>query len=211
MYKGVCSRALGFVVFFTIVLGLVYTLVVTGIAQVIFPYQANGSVITVDGKTYGSELLGQRFEDADHMWGRVTNLSVIDMPDGSQAVYSGPSNSSPAQNDSMLTPADKEAENSSFQATIDERVQAIKEANPDADLSQVPADLVTNSGSGLDPNISVDAANYQVARLAKNTGKSEDEIRQIIQKCTTGRFLGIWGEPVVNVLKVNLMLDGVLS
>ena len=211
MYKGVCSRALGFVVFFTIVLGLVYTLVVTGIAQVFFPYQANGSVITVDGKTYGSELLGQRFEDADHMWGRVTNLSVIDMPDGSQAVYSGPSNSSPAQNDAMLTPADKEAENSSFQATIDERVQAIKEANPDADLSQVPADLVTNSGSGLDPNISLDAAEYQVARLAKNTGKSEDEIRQIIQKCTTGRFLGIWGEPVVNVLKVNLMLDGVLS
>ena len=211
MYKGVCSRALGFVVFFTIVLGLVYTLVVTGIAQVFFPYQANGSVITVDGKTYGSELLGQRFEDANHMWGRVTNLSIIDMPDGTQAVYSGPSNASPAQNDAMLTPGDEEEGNSSFQATIDERVQAIKEANPDADLSQVPADLVTNSGSGLDPNISVDAANYQVARLAKNTGKSEDEIRQIIQKCTTGRFLGIWGEPVVNVLKVNLMLDGVLS
>ena len=211
MYKGVCSRALGFVVFFTVLLGLVYTLVVTGIAQVAFPYQANGSVITVNGKTYGSELLGQRFEDADHMWGRVTNLSVIDMPDGSQAVYSGPSNASPAQNDSMLTPGDKEADNSSFQATIDERVKAIKEANPDADLSQVPADLVTNSGSGLDPNISVDAAEYQVPRLAKNTGKSEDEIRQIIQKCTTGRFLGVWGEPVVNVLKVNLMLDGVLS
>ena len=211
MYKGVCSRALGFVVFFTVLLGLVYTLVVTGIAQVFFPYQANGSVITVDGKTYGSELLGQRFEDANHMWGRVTNLSIIDMPDGTQAVYSGPSNASPAQNDAMLTPGDEEEGNSSFQATIDERVQAIKEANPDADLSQVPADLVTNSGSGLDPNISVDAANYQVARLAKNTGKSEDEIRQIIQKCTTGRFLGIWGEPVVNVLKVNLMLDGVLS
>ena len=211
MFKGVCSRALGFVVFFTVLLGLVYTLVVTGIAQVAFPYQANGSVITVNGKTYGSELLGQRFEDADHMWGRVTNLSVIDMPDGSQAVYSGPSNASPAQNDSMLTPGDKEADNSSFQATIDERVKAIKEANPDADLSQVPADLVTNSGSGLDPNISVDAAEYQVPRLAKNTGKSEDEIRQIIQKCTTGRFLGVWGEPVVNVLKVNLMLDGVLS
>ena len=211
MYKGVCSRALGFVAFFTVLLGLVYTLVVTGIAQLAFPYQANGSIITVDGKTYGSELLGQRFEDANHMWGRVTNLSVIDMPDGTQAVYSGPSNASPAQNDSMLTPGDEEAGNSSFQATIDERVQAIKEANPDADLSQVPADLVTNSGSGLDPNISLDAAEYQVARLAKNTGKSEDEIRQIIQKCTTGRFLGIWGEPVVNVLKVNLMLDGVLS
>ena len=211
MYKGVCSRALGFVAFFTVLLGLVYTLVVTGIAQLAFPYQANGSIITVDGKTYGSELLGQRFEDANHMWGRVTNLSVIDMPDGTQAVYSGPSNASPAQNDSMLTPGDEEAGNSSFQATIDERVQAIKEANPDADLSQVPADLVTNSGSGLDPNISLDAANYQVARLAKNTGKSEDEIRQIIQKCTTGRFLGVWGEPVVNVLKVNLMLDGVLK
>ena len=211
MFKGVCSRALGFVVFFTVLLGLVYTLVVTGIAQVFFPYQANGSVITVNGKTYGSELLGQRFEDADHMWGRVTNLSLVDMPDGTTAVYSGPSNASPAQNDSMLTPADQEAGNSSFQATIDERVQAIKEANPDADLSQVPADLVTNSGSGLDPNISLDAARYQVPRLAKNTGKSAEEINKIIDKCTTGRFLGIWGEPVVNVLKVNLMLDGVLS
>ena len=211
MFKGVCSRALGFVVFFTVLLGLVYTLVVTGIAQVLFPYQANGSVITVDGKTYGSELLGQRFEDADHMWGRVTNLSLVDMPDGTTAVYSGPSNASPAQNDAMLTPADQEAGNSSFQATIDERVQAIKEANPDADLSQVPADLVTNSGSGLDPNISLDAARYQVPRLAKNTGKSAEEINKIIDKCTTGRFLGIWGEPVVNVLKVNLMLDGVLS
>lgn len=196
MFKGVASRALGVFALFTVVCGLGYTLVVTGIAQVAFPYQANGSLIKVDDKIVGSELIGQNFEDEDHMWGRIQNVSVVEDENGELMAYSAPSN---------LSPASKE-----YQELVDARVEKIRAANPDADMDAVPVDLVTCSGSGLDPEISPDAAEYQVPRLAKATGKSEDEVRDIIAKCSKGRFLGVFGEPTVNVLKVNLMLDGEL-
>ena len=196
MFKGVASRALGVFALFTIVCGLGYTLVVTGIAQVAFPYQANGSLIKVDDKIVGSELIGQNFEDEDHMWGRIQNVSVVEDENGELMAYSAPSNLSPASEE--------------YQELVDARVEKIRAANPDADMDAVPVDLVTCSGSGLDPEISPDAAEYQVPRLAKATGKSEDEVRDIIAQCTKGRFLGVFGEPTVNVLKVNLMLDGVL-
>ena len=196
MFKGVASRALGVFALFTVVCGLGYTLVVTGIAQVAFPYQANGSLIKVDDKIVGSELIGQNFEDEDHMWGRIQNVSVGEDENGELMAYSAPSN---------LSPASKE-----YQDLVDARVEKIRAANPDADMDAVPVDLVTCSGSGLDPEISPDAAEYQVPRLAKATGKSEDEVRDIIAKCSKGRFLGVFGEPTVNVLKVNLMLDGEL-
>lgn len=196
MFKGVASRALGVFALFTVVCGLGYTLVVTGIAQVAFPYQANGSLIKVDGKIVGSELIGQNFEDEDHMWGRIQNVSVVEDENGELMAYSAPSNLSPASEE--------------YQELVDARVEKIRAANPDADMDAVPVDLVTCSGSGLDPEISPDAAEYQVPRLAKATGKSEDEVRDIIAQCTKGRFLGVFGEPTVNVLKVNLMLDGVL-
>ena len=196
MFKGVASRALGVFALFTIVCGLGYTLVVTGIAQVAFPYQANGSLIKVDDKIVGSELIGQNFEDEDHMWGRIQNASVVEDENGELMAYSAPSNLSPASEE--------------YQELVDARVEKIRAANPDADMDAVPVDLVTCSGSGLDPEISPDAAEYQVPRLAKATGKSEDEVRDIIAKCSKGRFLGVFGEPTVNVLKVNLMLDGVL-
>lgn len=196
MFKGVASRALGVFALFTVVCGLGYTLVVTGIAQVAFPYQANGSLIKVDGKIVGSELIGQNFEDEDHMWGRIQNVSIVEGDDGELMAYGAPSNLSPASEE--------------YQELVDERVEKIRAANPDADMDAVPVDLVTCSGSGLDPEISPDAAEYQVPRLAKATGKSEDEVRDIIAKCSKGRFLGVFGEPTVNVLKVNLMLDGVL-
>ena len=196
MFKGVASRALGVFVLFTVVCGLGYTLVVTGIAQVAFPYQANGSLIKVDGKIVGSELIGQNFEDEDHMWGRIQNVSVVEDENGELMAYGAPSNLSPASEE--------------YQELVDERVEKIRAANPDADMDAVPVDLVTCSGSGLDPEISPDAAEYQVPRLAKATGKSEDEVRDIIAQCSKGRFLGVFGEPTVNVLKVNLMLDGVL-
>lgn len=196
MFKGVASRALGVFALFTIVCGLGYTLVVTGIAQVAFPYQANGSLIKVDDKIVGSELIGQNFEDEDHMWGRIQNVSVVEDENGELMVYSAPSNLSPASEE--------------YQELVDARVEKIRAANPDADMDAVPVDLVTCSGSGLDPEISPDAAEYQVPRLAKATGKSEDEVRDVIAKCSKGRFLGVFGEPTVNVLKVNLMLDGVL-
>lgn len=196
MFKGVASRALGVFALFTVVCGLGYTLVVTGIAQVAFPYQANGSLIKVDDKIVGSELIGQNFEDEDHMWGRIQNVSVVEDENGELMAYGAPSNLSPASEE--------------YQELVDERVEKIRAANPDADMDAVPVDLVTCSGSGLDPEISPDAAEYQVPRLAKATGKSEDEVRDIIAQCTKGRFLGVFGEPTVNVLKVNLMLDGVL-
>lgn len=196
MFKGVASRALGVFALFTIVCGLGYTLVVTGVAQLAFPYQANGSLITVDGKVVGSELIGQNFDDEAHMWGRIQNVSIVEGEDGELMAYGAPSNLSPASEE--------------YRQLIDARVKKIRAANPDADMDAVPVDLVTCSGSGLDPEISPDAAEYQVPRLAKATGKSEDEVREIIAQCTKGRFLGVFGEPTVNVLKVNLMLDGAL-
>ena len=196
MFKGIASRALGVFALFTIVCGLGYTLVVTGVAQLAFPYQANGSLITVDGKVVGSELIGQNFEDEAHMWGRIQNVSIVEGEDGELMAYGAPSNLSPASEE--------------YRQLIDARVKKIRAANPDADMDAVPVDLVTCSGSGLDPEISPDAAEYQVPRLAKATGKSEDEVREIIAQCTKGRFLGVFGEPTVNVLKVNLMLDGAL-
>lgn len=196
MFKGIASRALGVFALFTVVCGLGYTLVVTGIAQVAFPYQANGSLIKVDDKIVGSELIGQNFEDEDHMWGRIQNVSIVEGEDGELMAYGAPSNLSPASEE--------------YRQLIDARAKKIRAANPDADMDAVPVDLVTCSGSGLDPEVSPDAAEYQVPRLAKATGKSEDEVRDIIVACTKGRFLGVFGEPTVNVLKVNLMLDGAL-
>lgn len=196
MFKGIASRALGVFALFTIVCGLGYTLVVTGVAQLAFPYQANGSLITVDGKVVGSELIGQNFDDEAHMWGRIQNVSIVEGEDGELMAYGAPSNLSPASE--------------KYRQPVDARVKKIRAANSDADMDAVPVDLVTCSGSGLDPEISPDAAEYQVPRLAKATGKSEDEVREIIAQCTKGRFLGVFGEPTVNVLKVNLMLDGAL-
>lgn len=196
MFKGIASRALGVFALFTIVCGLGYTLVVTGVVQLAFPYQANGSLITVDGKVVGSELIGQNFDDEAHMWGRIQNVSIVEGEDGELMAYGAPSNLSPASE--------------KYRQLVDARVKKIRAANSDADMDAVPVDLMTCSGSGLDPEISPDAAEYQVPRLAKATGKSEDEVREIIAQCTKGRFLGVFGEPTVNVLKVNLMLDGAL-
>ena len=196
MFKGIASRALGVFALFTIVCGLGYTLVVTGVVQLAFPYQANGSLITVDGKVVGSELIGQNFDDEAHMWGRIQNVSIVEGEDGELMAYGAPSNLSPASE--------------KYRQLVDARVKKIRAANSDADMDAVPVDLVTCSGSGLDPEISPDAAEYQVPRLAKATGKSEDEVRERTAQCTKGRFLGVFGEPTVNVLKVNLMLDGAL-
>ncbi len=140
MFKGIASRALGVFALFTVVCGLGYTLVVTGVAQLAFPYQANGSLITVDGKVVGSELIGQNFDDEAHMWGRIQNVSVVEDENGELMAYSAPSNLSPASEE--------------YRELVDARVKKIRAANPDADMDAVPVDLVTCSGSGLDPEIS---------------------------------------------------------
>ena len=175
-----------------------YTGVVTVLAQVFFPEKANGSIIEVDGKKYGCELLGQQYTDDAHMWGRIMNLDISTYTDkdGKPLMYAAPSN---------LSPAGEE-----YEALVADRVAKLKAADPDMDQTAVPVDLVTCSGSGLDPHISPAAAEYQVARIAKASQKPENEIRDIIKKCTKGKLLGVFGEKTVNVLKVNLMLDGIL-
>lgn len=197
--QSVFPRALGIFIIFTLICGVVYTGVVTGIAQLIFPKQANGSIIEIDGKKYGSELLGQQYTDDAHMWGRIMNIDVSTFTDenGKMLMYSAPSNLSPASEE--------------YAELVRERVEKLRAANPDMDEAAVPVDLVTCSGSGLDPHISPAAAEYQVARIAKANDMSEDSVREIIDKCTSGRFLGVFGEKNVNVLKVNLMLDGILT
>ena len=196
--RNVLPRAAVIFIIFTLLCGIVYTGVVTGIAQLIFPKQANGSIIEVDGKKYGCELLGQQYTDENHMWGRIMNLDVSTYKDenGKTLMYAAPSNLSPASEE--------------YKKLVAERVEMLRAANPDMDEAAVPVDLVTCSGSGLDPHISPAAAEYQVARIAKTNSMTEDKVREIIQKCTSGKFLGIFGEETVNVLKVNLMLDGIL-
>lgn len=196
--KNVLQRAAIIFLIFTLLCGVVYTGVVTGFAQLIFPDKSNGSIIEVDGKKYGCELLGQQYTDDGHMWGRIMNIDVSTYKDenGKTLMYAAPSNLSPASEE--------------YEALVKERVEKLREANPDMDETAIPVDLVTCSGSGLDPHISPAAAKYQVARIAKANDMTEDEVREIIKKCTDGKFLGVFGEETVNVLKVNLMLDGIL-
>lgn len=198
-FKSTLPKALTFFLIFTFVCGILYTGVVTGIAGLLFPEKAGGSIIEVDGKKYGCELLGQQYTDDSHMWGRIMNMDVSTYKDkdGHILMYAAPSNLSPASEE--------------YRSLVAERVEKLRAGNPDMDETAIPSDLVTCSGSGLDPHISPAAAEYQVARIARANDMMEDEVRAIIEKCTDGRFLGVFGEETVNVLKVNLMLDGVLK
>lgn len=198
LVKKVLPKAAVIFLIFAVVCGIVYTGIVTGIAQLVFPEKANGSIIEVDGKKYGCELLGQQYTDDGHMWGRIMNIDVSTYrdEDGKLLMYASPSNVSPASEE--------------YEALVADRVEKLRKANPDMDETAIPVDLVTCSGSGLDPNISPAAAEYQVARIAKANHMTEDEVREVIDACTDGRFLGVFGEKTVNVLKVNLMLDGIL-
>ena len=196
--KDILLRAAGLFLIFTLLCGVFYTGAVTGFAQVLFPQKANGSMIEIGGVKYGSELLGQYYTDDAHFWGRIMNLDVTTYRDGEGNIfmYSSPSNLSPTS--------------AEYAALVAERVEKIQKSNPIMKDTAIPVDLVTCSGSGLDPHISPAAAEYQVTRVATASGKSEQEVREIIAKCTDGQFLGIFGEKIVNVLKVNLMLDGIL-
>lgn len=197
--KNVLPKAAIIFLIFTVLCGVVYTGIVTGLAQIIFPDKANGSIIEVDGKKYGCVLLGQQYMDEDHMWGRIMNVDVSTYKDenGKTLMYAAPSNLSPASEE--------------YKELVAERVKMLRAANPDMDEAAIPVDLVTCSGSGLDPHISPAAAEYQVARIAKANDLTEEDVRTIIKKCTDGRFLGVFGEKTVNVLEVNLMLDGILK
>jgi K+-transporting ATPase ATPase C chain len=181
---------------FTILTGLVYPLVVTGLAQVIFPRQANGSLIVRNGQPVGSELIGQPFDDPKYFWGRLSATS----PAGYTAFNGDKLTGSSGSNYGPLNPALLEA--------VQTRIKALQEADP-ANKAPIPVDLVTASGSGLDPHMSPAAAAYQVGRVARARGLSEDTVRQMVARHTEGRTLGLLGEPRVNVLALNLALDDV--
>ena len=187
--KNLIRPAVSLFVLLSVVTGLLYPLAVTGVAKVAFPAQAAGSLIVdKDGKTVGSSLIGQSFSDPKHFWGRPSATA----PMANNAGASAGSNQGP------LNPALLDA--------VKARVDALKAADP-GNIAPVPVDLVTASGSGLDPHISVAGAEYQAARVAKARGIAPDLVNAAIARHTEGRLFGLLGEPRVNVLELNLDLD----
>jgi K+-transporting ATPase ATPase C chain len=189
--------AIVFIIALTVITGLVYPLVMTGIAGVIFPRQAQGSLIEKDGKIIGSSLIGQVFADDKYFHGRPSATNAPDPKDSTKTV-DAPYNASNSMG-SNLGPTNK-----ALIERVKGDVESLKKENAS---SPVPIDLVTTSGSGLDPHISPEAALFQVPRVAKARNMTEDRVRQLVSERTEGRFLGLLGEPRVNVLTLNLALD----
>ncbi len=188
-----CSQfrpAIVLLVLFTLITGVIYPLAVTGLAQALFPHQANGSLIVKDGQTLGSELVGQSFDDPKYFWGRLSAT----LPFLYNAAASSGSNLGPL-NPGLIQAAQA-------------RINALRAADP-TNTASIPVDLVTASASGLDPHISLAAALCQVPRVARARGLSKGQIQALVEQFTDGRQLLILGEPRVNILKLNLALDGV--
>jgi K+-transporting ATPase ATPase C chain len=188
MFRDVLRPALLVLLVLTVLTGVVYPLAVTGIAQVLFPSKANGSLIEHGGQAVGSSQVGQSFDEPKYFWSRPSATGPVPYNAGASS----------GSNQGPLNPALHEA--------VAGRIEALRAADPGND-QPIPVDLVTASGSGLDPHISPAAAEYQVARVARVRGMSETKVRELIGKHTQGRTFGILGEPRVNVLELNLALD----
>jgi K+-transporting ATPase ATPase C chain len=172
----------------TVITGVLYPLAATGLAQLLFPRQANGSLIVKDGKPVGSSLIGQSFTDPKYFWGRPSATA----PNAYNAGASSGSNLGPT--------------NPALTGIVKQRIAALRAVDP-ANTAPVPVDLVTASASGLDPQISPAAAQYQLARVARLRHLDVARVQSLLQRYTQGRQLGLLGEPRVNVLKLNLALD----
>jgi len=181
----------------TVLTGLVYPLGMTGIAQVLFPSQANGSLIRKDDKVIGSSLIGQNFEKPEYFHGRPSATTDVDPKDSTKTVPA-PYNAANSSG-SNAGPTSK-----ALIERVEGDVKALKEENPN---TPIPVELVTTSASGLDPDISPAAALFQVPRVAKARGLPEDKVRELVRQNTEGRVLGLIGEPRVNVLQLNMALD----
>jgi K+-transporting ATPase ATPase C chain len=184
----ILRQAIACLLVFTVITGIVYPVVITGVAQLVLPHQANGSLILNNGKVTGSELIGQSFSSPKYFWSRPSATTPI----GYNAAGSSGSNLGP------LNPV--------LMENVKSRIEQLKAADTAGKLP-VPVDLVTASGSGLDPDISPAAAEYQISRIAKARNIDETKIRELVDKYTRDRQLGILGEPRVNVLELNIALD----
>ncbi len=189
MFQKQLKPAVYVFVILTIITGVIYPLFVTGIAQVFFPEKANGSLIYTNGRPVGSSLIGQNFDDPAYFWGRVSATSPFP---GNAAASSG----------SNLGPS-----NPALLEIVKARIKALKTADP-GNASPIPVDLVTSSASGLDPHITLAAAYYQIPRVARLRRLPVVALKTVVEEHASGRFLGLLGEPVVNVLELNLALDG---
>ncbi|RNC29169.1 MAG: Potassium-transporting ATPase KdpC subunit [Candidatus Dichloromethanomonas elyunquensis] len=185
----ILRRAFMLLLVMTIITGIAYPLAVTGLAQVIFPHQANGSLIVQNGQAVGSELIGQNFSDPRYFHGRPSTAGK----DGYDAASSGGSNSGPT--------------NRSFLDTAAQRADEVRKENGLSPDAPVPSDLITASASGLEPYITPAAAQIQVTRVAKARNMSVQKVQVLLDQCTKGRQFGFLGEPRVNVLQLNLALD----
>ena len=196
--KGI-KKPLLITVVLLVICGLIYPLLLTGISQIFFPSQANGSMITVNGKTVGSALVGQDFTDPRFMTCRpsAVNYNTYTEKEKADGTYAGIGSGS-----KNYAPTNPE-----LKKRVEADIAAFLKANPTVKKEDIPTDLLTASGSGLDPDISPASAEVQVPALAKATGLSEDKLREIVQQNTKGRFLGIFGEETVNVLNVNLEIS----
>jgi len=183
----------------TLITGIVYPLAVTGVAQALFPTQANGSLVYANGKPVGSSLIGQYWTQPQYFHGRPSaTVNLQGTPAPYAADNSGGSNLGPT--------------NKALIQTVQQRIAALKQENPDVPAgTPIPVDLVTASASGLDPDISVAGAYYQIPRIARARGLSQQTVRSLVDQHVTGRFLGLFGEPRVNVLELNLALDSLSS
>jgi K+-transporting ATPase ATPase C chain len=171
--------------------GIIYPLAMTGIAQAVFPSQANGSLIKdEDGKVVGSELIGQNYKNPQYFQGRVSSIE-------NNGASTGSNNYAPSNEDMLKRTKDS--------------IKALQKENPELETKDIPVDLITNSGSGLDPHISVKAAEFQVDRVSKETGIEKAELLAMIEDSSSGRSLGVFGEPHVNVLELNMKVQDVIE
>lgn len=197
--KSMLPKMVGFLLIMMLITSVIYPAAITGAANVLFGSEARGSIITgKDGKKYGSALLAQDFTGNQYMWGRIMNVDTTTFTDknGEPLLYAKPSNK---------TPAGREMEEMAAR-----RVEKLRAADPEKGDTPIPVDLITCSGSGLDPDISPAAADYQAERIAKARGISTEDVEAVIKKYTKGKLFGILGEARVNVLEVNLALDGLI-